>query len=255
MRVYDQNAMTNSGAGGSGGAGSDLRAVSNAGEALILCEDLVRRQLSEAELQKPAANVPIAGDSDARQAILLLLSDQQRRRLFVETANKMENWARIRPLFGAPPYSFLHPNDAMALRAGGFANGRANMAYETLRAANSSQFGTGQFEDEFTREYRIVTQQDDAGAGLGMDFIDSAPQLVLQVKIKKTSPAKKRELLRTEFKKQLFFPQPGETVQLTETKQLVRAMGESRPRQTLLRVRALYPRSQGSSTATIVLAR
>ena len=230
-------------------------ALRTSGEAFRYCEDLVQTQLAAASAEAPEPNTPMRGDTAARLAILLLLNDRQQRRLFLNVANRSSAWPRLRPLFGAPPYNFLLPQDAGALRAGGFARARANMTYEESRTANVAQFGPGQFEDQHTREYRVVPRGDDDTLPIGSGFFDSENHLVLQVKVKKHAGVKKRALVHSAFKKQLFFPQPGETLVLQETKSMLSAMGVRTPKQTVLRVRALIPRGEGASTATITLVR
>ncbi len=225
------------------------------GDAYLLCETLLDKQIAQGLVEKPAANAAIRGDSAARFVMLLLLNDPQRRRLYLKTASNPELWHRLRPLFGAPPYSFLRPEDAGGLRAGGFAKARANMTFDQHCAASIAQFGPGQFKDQHTREYRIVAREDDETAPIGTDFLTSASQLVLQVKVKKQTRAKKYELSKSIFKKQLFFPQPGETIVLEETKSMLSAIGAEKPKQTVLKVRGLYPRGEGASTATITLVR
>ncbi len=232
----------------------EARMLRTTGDAFQLCQRLVKTQLEASAIDRPDPNQAIRGDGAARLAFLLLLTDWQQRRLFLQVANDSSAWPRLRPLFGAPPYNFLHPEDAGALRAGGFASARSNMAYEQLRAANVAQFGPGQFVDQHTREYRIVQRNDDEAAPIGSQFFASNHHLVLQVKVKKQAPSRKRALLQTAFKKQLFFPQPGETLVLQETKSMLSAMGVSTPTQTVLRVRALYPRAEGAATATVALS-
>ena len=229
--------------------------IQTTGDAYFLCETLLEKQIAQGFVEKPAANVAIRGDSATRLVMLLLLNDPQRRRLFLKTASNPDLWHRLRPLFGAPPYSFLRPEDAGGLRAGGFAKARANMTFDQHCTASTAQFGPGQFHDEHMREYRIVARDDDASTPIGTDFLTTANQLVLQVKVKKHTRAKKRLLSRSILKKQLLFPQPGETVVLEETKSMLSAIGAEKPKQTVLKVRGLYPRGEGASTATITLVR
>jgi hypothetical protein len=224
-------------------------------DAFEFCQALVESQLQEAELNRVEPNVATKGDTIARSSILLLLSDPQRRNLFLHMANNRKMWPRIRPLFGAPPYNFLMPNDAWALRAGGFAKSRLNMTYDNSRAANVSQFGAGQYEDQHGRSYRIVASKFEETAPLGSEFLDTATQIVLQVKVKKRGRAQKHDLLNSINKSQLFFPKPGESIVLRESKALVSAIGRSEQSETVLKVKACYPRDAGASTATVLIAR
>ena len=240
---------------GSNSGRGEGRLVRTTGQAYLFCQGLVDTQLQNALIEHPGPNKAIKGDGAARLAILLLLSDRQRRKLFLSVANNMSAWPRLRSLFGAPPYNFLLPQDAGALRAGGFAKARANMTYDGARAANTAQFGPGQFEDQHTREYRVIPRDDNEFTPIGSTFFDSDVQLVLQVKVKKRSRTEKSGLVKSILKQQTFFPQPGETVVLKETKSMLIAMGARVPTQTALKVRALYPRGDGCSTATITVVR
>jgi hypothetical protein len=182
------------------------------GEAYALCRELIVAQVDKAVAQSARPNASISGDSAARAAFLLLLPDEQKRALFLETARRTESWPRIRPLFGAPPFAFLRPEDAGMLRAAGFANKRANMAYERGgMTANIGQFGPGQLQDEHTREYRLAPRVSSMQDPLpGGDFFEAVKgDLLLQVKVQRRSKSEKQQLFQSIFKKRLFFPQPG----------------------------------------------
>ncbi len=224
-----------------------------AGDAYQLCSALFAEQLDRALVTKPAPNQPIPGDSAARSAFLLLLSDAQQRDLFLHTATVAAHWPRLKPLVGAPPYQFLRPQDASVLNASGFAKGRANMTYDTPhRIANHHQFGNGQLIDEHTREYRIApldVHSDDLLPG--SEYLRNAKDVMLHVKVKKHSIEKKRQLLNSSFKKQLFFPQVGEIIVLRESSALMSARGLLQASPTVMKVKALWPRGQGASTAAV----
>ena len=133
------------------------RGLRTAGDAFEVCEALFEEQLERAAIEKPPPNTPISGDSTARSAFLLLLTDLQKRALFLRIANVPSSWPRLRALVGAPPFHFLLPRDAAVLNASGFARGRVNMTYESgHHVANASQFGPGQLVDEHGREYRVA---------------------------------------------------------------------------------------------------
>lgn len=225
------------------------------GDALELCAALFSEQLGRAALEKPLPNQPINGDGAARSAFLLLLTDGQQRDLFLRTASSSANWSRLRPLVGAPPYHFLRPQDASVLSATGFARGRANMTYESAnRIANHQQFGAGQLVDEHTREYRIAPRNISSEDPLpGSAYLRSAKDIVLHVKVKRHGIQKKRELFNSEFKRQLFFPQVGEQIVLRESSALMNARGLRQPSSTAMRVKALWPRGQGASTAAVLV--
>ena len=218
-------------------------------------EGLFQTQLERAVDEQPLPNQPIEGDAAARHAFLLLLSDSQQRSLYLQIGSKSANWPRMRSLFGSPPYHFLKSTDASALRAGGFARGRSNMAYdERNRIANVAQFGGGQLVDDFEREYRVADEYVDASSDPlpGDEFFARKPIVVLQVKLRKRSRAKKVELLKsTEKKKALFFPQVNEEITLRETKGLLKFKRQETPSSIRLVVRALYQREAGGFTAAV----
>jgi hypothetical protein len=227
-----------------------------AGDAFLVCKALFEEQVERAGAERPHPNQPITGDSSARSAFLLLLTDSQQRELFIEFSSKPSAWPRIKPLVGAPPYHFLMPQDAGVLNAGGFARNRINMTYDHVgKIANLNQFGPGQLVDEHTREYRVAPRTLQESDPLpGADYFNRATKdLVLQVKVKRQGIAKKRELFHSEFKKQLLFPQPGEAITLSETQRMLTATGLRVPSRTTLRVKALWPRGQGASTAAVLV--
>lgn len=230
--------------------------VQTVGDALRVCSALFAEQLDRATLEKPAPNTPITGDASARSAFMLLLTDFQQRELFLRTASASANWSRLRSLFGAPPYHFLKPQDAAILSATGFARGRTNMTYDGAnRIANVHQFGAGQLIDEHTREYRIAPRSLSNDDPLpGSEYLRGTKDLVLHVKVKQRGVQKKRQLLHSEFKKQLFFPQVGERIVLRESNALMSARGMRHPSETVMQVKALWPRGNGASTAAVLVA-
>jgi len=233
-------------------------ALQTAGDAYEVCQRMFREQLERAISERAAPNTPIAGDASARTAFQLLLTDTQQRQLFLETATHSANWPRLRSLVGAPPYHFLLPEDASVLNASGFARGRVNMTYDSVgKVANSGQFGPGQLVDEHTREYRVAPRALQPTDPLpGPDYFNNTTKdLVLQVRVKRHTRADKRKLLHSEYKKRLFFPQPGETITLQETSRLMNARGLREPSRTQLRVKALFPRSSSGSTAAVLVGR
>lgn len=230
--------------------------LNTAGDAMQFCSRLFDEQLQKAAAERPLPNVSVDGDSAARAAFLMLLTDAQQRELFIAIGKDQRAWPRIKPLVGSPPYHFLLPNDAGMLNASGFARGRINMTYDIGgRTASTGQFGPGQLVDEHTREYRIAPRQTSSTDPLpgGEYFRSQQRDMVLQVRVKKHSFKQKKELYTSAFKKQLFFPQPGETIVVQETSSLLSARGLKKPTRTHLRVKALWPRGVGGSTAAILV--
>jgi hypothetical protein len=87
----------------------------------------------------------------------------------------------------------------------------------------------------------------------GSEYLRSSKDLILHVKVKRHGIEKKRQLINSSFKKQLFFPQVGESIVLRETNALMSARGLRQASTTVLRVKALWPRGQGASTAAVLV--
>ena len=101
-------------------------------DAMNYCRSLLEDQLERAKEQRPAINESINGDAHAKKTLITLLPDQSVRLLFIEIIRNGQAWQRIRPLFGAPPYHFLKPEDAGLLRAG--ASRRAVPTWHTTKS-------------------------------------------------------------------------------------------------------------------------
>lgn len=230
--------------------------ISTRAEAAAFCQTLVQAQLAAAANVAAPPNAAIQGDAAFRSAFLLLLTQEQQRRLFLQVAAQKTAWPRIRPLFGAPPFAFLRPGDGEFLRAGGFARARTNMAYETRTVANSGQFGTGTHADEHGRLFRIAGQGGEAAPLSGPSGFQATANadglIVVDVRLRKRAPRKKLELLSGVEKKRVLFPLPGEIVQLRETRQFCRLTGTARTA-TALRVRAVAPRDQRATSARLLV--
>lgn len=220
------------------------------------CTNLFRDQIDLALAERTPPNTAAKGDAAARAAFLMLLTDAQQRELFLSIGKDPKTWSRLKTLVGAPPYHFLHPNDCGMLNAAGFGKGRINMTYEApFTIAHQGQFGPGQLVDEHAREYRVAPRKLEPSDPLpGAEYFKHGTRdIILQVRVKKHGIQKKRELFHSEHKKQLLFPQPGETISLQETRPMLSARGLQTPTRTQLRVKALWPRGQGSSTAAVLV--
>ena len=103
------------------------------GQLVELVRELIEKQTGAAKdlKEKARPNESITGDAYVRTAFQTVLSNQHQRELFLETASVPQNWPRLKPLFGAPPYHFLFADDANMLRATGVSRGRVNMVYDT----------------------------------------------------------------------------------------------------------------------------
>ena len=224
------------------------------GEARAHVRALIDAQLERAQEMRPPLNVVIHGDGAARGTLLLLLPEPMMRDVFLQVARAREAWPRLRPLFGAPPYHFLLPQDGGTLRAGGFARDRERMTYEEAgRIANVAQFAA-QFVDAYTREYRVVVRDPhDADRVPGVRQVRELREnaLRMQVKIRKRNRALKRQLARGDTKRQLFFPRVGEVIELRESRLLQRVLGLRAPGAVEVRVLGVRPRGRGAHTAEL----
>jgi len=238
-----------------GGRGKAIRTI---GEAVEHLHELMDAQVTKALDLGAPANAACPGDAAARNTFYTLLPDVQQRLVFVRLAGQMRAWPRLRPLFGAPPYGFLRPEDAGLLRAAGIAQGRANMTHDAVQAAASyTQFGAGQLIDELAREYRVIRRQNVHEADpLPCDFsVRDKPDVLLQVRIRRRNRAVKMELMRDATQReQLLFPQPGQRIMLKETKRILslqglRAVNATR---TQLMIKRTVPRGQNASTAALI---
>ena len=224
------------------------------GEARAYVRAPMDAQLERAFELRPPPNAVMPGDGAARGMLLLLLPEPMMRDVFLQVARTREAWPRLRPLFGAPPYHFLLPQDGGTLRAGGFARDRERMAYEEAgRIANVAQFAA-QFVDPYTREYRVVVRDPHDG-----DHVPGVRQvrelrensLRMQVKIRKRNRAVKRQLARGDTKRQLFFPRVGEVIELRESRPLQRVLGLRAASTVDVRVLGVRPRGRGAHTAEL----
>lgn len=234
---------------------ADLPLVNTIGEALAHISDIFDRQISTATELGVPNNEPIPGDAAARGVFYTLLPESYQRRVFLSTASNARSWPRLRSLFGAPPYSFLGPQDAGMLRATGIAVTRQNMTYDNNVIANYSQFGAGQLVDESEREYRVIDVAAGENDPLPCNLEGRSEFVTLIVRVHKRSREEKvRRLRDTRLRKTIMFPVPGEKLFLTETKRLQAIQGkrpEAATRATL-QVRQVKPRGANAATASIL---
>ena len=246
--------------------GQSRQQITSVGDATQLCRDLLIRQVEKALDMRDAAkqNQPITGDAFVRQAILTILPDSQQRRLFLETASNPQTWPRLKTLFGAPPYHFLRPQDASAIRAAGVSKGRSHMAYQSddpmQAVTNITQFGAGQLIDQHERTYRVMGDkmrelEDSDDLPSRLESARDPTNILMHVKVPKRSREEKMRLLQRETtKRQCFFPQPGEKILLRETGRLMQLLGQQVPVETQCLVKRLIPRDVGASTAVVTVA-
>lgn len=228
------------------------------GDAVEHLEELMATQVGRAVDEGAPANESISGDAAARSTFYTLLPDAQQRAIFRRVASQMRAWPRLRPLFGAPPYGFLRLEDAGMMRAAGIAHGRSNMAHDaTQTAASYTQFGAGQLTDELAREYRVIRRQNvDDTDPLPCDLsVRDAPDVLLQVRLRRRNRDTKMELMRDDTQRErLFFPRPGQRIVLKETRRMLSLQGlrASAATHTTLQVKRVVPRGANASTAALI---
>lgn len=238
-----------------GRRGKMIRTIGDAVEHL---EELMATQVGRAVDEGAPANESISGDAAARSTFYTLLPDAQQRAIFRRVASQMRAWPRLRPLFGAPPYGFLRLEDAGMMRAAGIAHGRSNMAHDaTQTAASYTQFGAGQLTDELAREYRVIRRQNvDDTDPLPCDLsVRDAPDVLLQVRLRRRNRDTKMELMRDDTQRErLFFPRPGQRIVLKETRRMLSLQGlrASAATHTTLQVKRVVPRGANASTAALI---
>ena len=230
-------------------------ALNTLGDAYEHCHSLVERQLDKAVREHAATNMAIPGDLSVRAAILLLLPEDFQRRLFLQTARTPATWPRLRPLFGAPPYHFLRPEDGGALRAGGFAKARVQMVYQVPGMVPSVSQFAAQYVDEYDRSYRIKMAKPHTESQMpGPGTLEQ--HSVLFVKVQRRSREKIKDATGSREKcKPYVLPRPGETLALKETTRLLSARKLRATTTTVVKVLGCVPREGGGAAASTGMLR
>lgn len=230
-------------------------------DAMNYCRSLLEDQLERAKEQQPAINESINGDTHAKKTLITLLPDQSVRLLFIEIIRNGQAWQRIRPLFGAPPYHFLKPEDAGLLRAGGLSAGRANMAYNKINeTAGYAQFGSGHFVDDHAREYRVVVPtepNENDHLPCDIEQVMANKHIFMNVRVPKRSRAERMQLLKdAEKRRSVLFPHVGEIINVKFSVVLKQVLGYDMDGfETRVLVKSLVPRSTNASTASMIVVK
>ena len=242
--------------GGQGGEGREgnegnegTEGLKTTTEAFEYCKRLAETQLEKAAGAPP--NETIRNDARVRVTIRTLLPDALIRELFLSMARRREAWPRLRPLFGAPPFAFLLPEDASLMRATGMAPSRKNMAYETKRCACSYvSFGIPHLIDVFAREYRIESS-DDKTDRLLCDTSALQGLVMLSVRIPRRTQKQRAVLMQSAAgRRGMSYPKVGEQLSLRQSYALKRVWVNSGAPVDLV-VRHVLPRGAGASTAAV----
>ena len=195
-----------------------MRDVQTTQQALVFLKEKVREQVYEARVANAEPNVAVAGDADAKKAFWSLLTPEDQRALFLAVVGNRAVWPRIKPLFGAPPFSFLRPEDAGILNASGIQKNRVRMAHEDVTTTNYSEFTkAGHLEDLSGRVYRIIAKENANRAELPWKGL-SGQRVVADVRLSRMSLKKRAEILRGDkgpiAQAGVVFPRPGDVVTL-----------------------------------------
>lgn len=184
-------------------------------EAVTIIRELFMRQLERAAAGSAAPNDSVEGDTEARRAFWLLLGPVAQRELFLRMAKLRTFWPRIRTCVGAPPFSFLRPQDNAILNPAGIAVGRANMAAENT-ISSSNEIGKGQFSDAYNRSYRVFTDDNTRSNEIPVVRARKAKRLVLDVKLPKMRLAARHEIFKQSRGRDggIVYPRVGETLRL-----------------------------------------
>ena len=227
-------------------------------DAIRLVDELFDRQLLAAERAGTSPNESCPGDSEARDAFLLLLPPAEQRLLFLKRARSRSFWPRIRTCVGAPPFGFLRPEDDQVLRAAGIERNRVHMSADTS-VPNSVEFGrTGQFSDVQERDYKLLATDAEAAEPFArraapLPFVNLAEgsRVIADVRLKKRTQKAKLEILRgvntSVSKSALTFPARGSRIEIEPSKLLSSVVGS-----LSLRVQNVIPRGSSSSVARLI---
>jgi|TARA_B110000977_G_C10815824_1_gene392138 hypothetical protein len=131
------------------------------------------------------------------------------------------------------------------------------MAHEDKRIASYSQFGNGQFVDEFEREYRTENSstQDSDLLPSSSEALTSAKNISFVIRVKKRSTQERmRRIKDTLLRNTITFPRTGETIVLKRSTKLLKLQkGSAESTEThKFKVVAVKPRGLNASTALIV---
>jgi hypothetical protein len=240
-----------------------LSSIRTIGDALDAIQELFLRQIDRAEVENTPPNEPCEGDTAARDSFLTILPIPDQRALFLTMARQFRFLPRIRTLVGSPPYPFLRQEDDAVLRPAGITRGRSHMAVAGSDISSYASFGSAQFLDGSTRDFKIVGKHLVSNhlisgqslmhrRNLELPFINlaSGDGVVLEVRIKKRSLQRKLEIARGRgdvAREAVLFPRAGSTLNLQPTRRLRAVTGD-----LSVRINAVQPRSTDGNVARLI---
>ena len=225
--------------------------------------ELFESQINKADSETAPPNESVEGDAAARDAFLTLLPTFDQRIFFLQMIKNTKFWPRIRTLIGSPPFSFLRDQDDALLRPAGIARKRSHMATLDGDISSYASFGSAQFLDESTREFKVV---DRSLTNRGMDSgfsassrraqmlpfigLNAGDTVIVEVRLKKRSIKKKIEIAQGRSdvaRSAVVFPRAGSIISLTPSKRLRAVISNIN-----LRVASVHPRSADANVARLI---
>lgn len=218
--------------------------------------ELATTQLQTATYEHAPENTCVSGDTQFKRMMYTLLPSQYQRQIFIDCCSNRHMWPRLRCLFGAPPYAFLHPGDDGILNATGICAARRNITFQDKQLVMSySQFGEAQMLDSSGRQYRISEHDPSPLSGVSAACL-LRPRSVyeLVVRIPKTSQGTRRSAAGSACGRvaDRVFPQRNTKIHLCETSLALRMRGGVNAVTASMRVLAVMPRSTCSATARVL---
>ena len=240
-----------------------LSRVRTIGDGVDAVTELFEAQMDRAESENALPNEAVEGDAAARDAFLTLLPTFDQRMLFLQMIRTTRFWPRIRTLVGSPPFSFLLEQDDTVLRPAGITRKRTHMSSKDSDISSYTSFGSAQFVDNSTRDFKIVGKSL-TGRGASslvslaarreqeLPFIGlhSGDSVVLECRLKKRSLQKKLEIARGRgdvARDAVAFPRAGAVISLQPTRRLRTVVA-----QLNVRVNSVQPRAADANVARLI---
>lgn len=223
----------------------------------------VETQVAKAQAQNVTPQNKVRGDGALRIAFLVLLPPETQRTVLLSALSLPSVWPRVRPIFGAPPYSFLLPGDAEQLAATGFARSRVHMSFDSVRAASSYlEFGHGHFVDEHRRQYKVLrlghVEPKLTDPPLWSARLSSGMSVVMQMRLPKLPS--RSAAMHGRSRSASLFPPPGTRVVLHPSERMASLLRDakvgllSERSEIEIEVRRLALRSKRCSTAGLMVS-